>query len=73
MSAFAGSPYSQINAYDATHGTEGGSKAVEDYKKTSLREHLDFFHRAFLDPLYRGIRSQMRDEKDQLAAASGDF
>ena len=63
---------------DGDKGAAGGDDAmqedrVSDVEKTAMGGYMSYFQKAFLDPLYRGLKKQVRDELDQDAAMTVDF
>ena len=64
-----GTLVAEINAYDR----QDKAREVPDIEKTSMQPYMRYFEQAFLDPMYKDLRRQMRDEAEQEAAAMGDF
>ena len=46
---------------------------VPDVEKTSMAGYMKYFEQAFLSPLYRGLKRQVRDDAEMDAAVMGDF
>jgi DNA primase small subunit len=52
--------FNEIDSYDREHGKEK-SKNIPDIKKTSLGKYVDFFEKAFLQPLISDEKKTRRD------------
>ena len=66
----------EINEYDASHAVKEQSsndKKVSDLEKTSLYQHVKFFEKSFLAPMYSRIRKAFRETVEREAAATGDW
>lgn len=62
----------ELDAFDKENDNEK-SRAIQNWKKTSLKGYFEPFVKEFLDPLQKGIRRQERDNAERQAAVSGDF
>jgi DNA primase small subunit len=64
--------FNEIDEFGRQHGEEK-SKTVPDIKKTSLSKYVDYFERAFLQPLISAESKIRRDLHERNAAVTGDW
>lgn len=78
-----GSLMKELDEYDAKHGNSSqeedkenvsSNKGVEfEWEKTSLKESFDYFRNEVLMPMWKDLRRQERNVKEEQAALVGDW
>ena len=63
------------NDAEIDEGKKRGKKRtkVDDIRKTSLQQYMNFFETSFLAELHKEIKFRFRDEVEQRAASVGNW